>query len=76
METEKAALRLWEKWFEEDGDPLVPSECDGGLSCFFCGGYAVTREEQEHSEDCIFIRAKHLIKGDRNGDEQRANSEE
>lgn len=56
------ALKLWLDFFLDVGDPFVPSEIDGDLSCFFCGSYsAVSRELVEHEKDCIFVRARDLM---------------
>lgn len=56
------ALQLWVEWFRKGGDPLHASEVDGDLSCFFCGGYALDRDSQEHDPECIWLRAKQLVK--------------
>jgi len=58
LELNQQAFELWQRWFQEDGNPLCASECGGDLHCFFCGGFAVTPEEQEHTAGCIYVRAK------------------
>ena len=58
--TEKQALELWQEWFEKDGDPSY-GERDGDPVCFFCGWWIF--ENENHPEDCVYIRAKKLIEG-------------
>lgn len=48
------ALSLWAEWFEDDPYPRGESNC-----CVFCG-MSMT---DDHAADCIYIRAKKLIKG-------------
>lgn len=58
---ELTALELWKRWFATDGRPLCASECGGELHCFFCGGFAVSSDEQEHNASCIYVKAKALV---------------
>lgn len=48
------ALKLWEEWFERDGDPWVKLEVI--TYCYFC-----LRFEPDHADDCIYLRAKKLV---------------
>ncbi len=54
-------LKLRQRWLEEDGNPIVASECGGDLYCFFCGEYQVAHDEPEHKDDCIFILARQIV---------------
>lgn len=43
-------------------DPLVPSEYDGTLSCFFCSEEAAERDsERGHSPGCLWVHARRLV---------------
>jgi len=55
------ALELWKRLLLEPGwSPLIPSEVDGSLSCFFCG--ASDDEDQAHARDCIYVAALDLVR--------------
>lgn len=49
---------LWKEWFDAGG------KCDDGSGkCFFCGfANSLFTGEEYHSDDCIYSRAKALIK--------------
>lgn len=51
-----------------DVPPDIPSEVDGSLSCFFCGGYCRPLGECEHEPDCLYVRAKEIVNGEQHED--------
>jgi hypothetical protein len=59
------ALRLWQEWFAEDGDPLEYSD-ELGWRCFFCWGSSdaagVPGGVSHHADNCIYIRAQRLVR--------------
>lgn len=61
MDKANEALRLWQEWFETDGDPVCSDGRGDVVICFFCD-----RDNpvwNGHEDDCIYIRAKELVKG-------------
>lgn len=64
MDKANEALKLWQEWFEENNkyiDAAVAYDELGNNRCFFC------HEDDPiwngHHADCIYIRAKTLVKG-------------
>jgi len=44
-------------------DPLIPSEVDGSLSCFFCGEWAAgtTLAASKHEPTCLWREATEIV---------------
>ena len=40
-------------------NPLIPSEVDGDLSCFWCGAF----EAEKHDPGCLYLEAYRLLQG-------------
>ena len=57
------ALGLWLEVFAWFGDePFLPNTVSGELKCIFCNKVSPSPIEQRHEPDCIWMRAKALVK--------------
>lgn len=55
----KQLADAWRELFtagEYEFDPMIASEIDGDLSCFFCGG-----DLSQHEDGCIYMRVKAIL---------------
>jgi len=47
---------LWQKWFDDSGDPWCYDDSWGTRYCHFCDG-----EHPSHVRGCIYVTAKQLL---------------